>query len=91
MHSEQFDVLWSIESISHYQNIAEFFASASRLLKTGRPFAITDFFQKENLTREATRKFIDPSKRACSWNYQRWMTTNNFHIERACKSCTAKV
>ena len=61
MHfQKQFDVLWSIESISHYQNIAGFFASASRLLKPGGSFAITDFFKKENLTCEATRKFIDP-------------------------------
>src|SRR6195256_3640221 len=61
MHfQKQFDLLWSIESISHYQNIAGFFASASRLLKPGGSFAITDFFKKENLTREATRKFIDP-------------------------------
>jgi cyclopropane fatty-acyl-phospholipid synthase-like methyltransferase len=61
MHfQKQFDVLWSIESISHYQNIPEFFASASKLLEPGGSFAITDFFKKENLTRDVTREFIDP-------------------------------
>src|SRR6267378_3829371 len=50
MHfQKQFDVLWSVESISHYQNIAGFFASAARLLKPGGSFAITDFFKKENV------------------------------------------
>ena len=57
---KQFDVLWSVESISHYQNIQGFFASAAKLLKPGGSFAVTDWFKKENLTRAETRKFIDP-------------------------------
>jgi tocopherol O-methyltransferase len=56
----KFDVLWSVESISHYENISGFFASAAKLLKPGGCFAITDWFKKENLTRTETRKFIDP-------------------------------
>src|ERR1700693_6278742 len=55
-----FDVLWSVESISHYQNRQGFFASAAKLLKPGGSFAIIDWFKKENLTRAETRKFIDP-------------------------------
>jgi tocopherol O-methyltransferase len=57
---KQFDVLWSVESICHYQNLPGFFASAAKLLKQGGSFAITDWFKKENLTRAETRKFIDP-------------------------------
>lgn len=57
---KQFDVLWSVESISHYQNIQGFFASAAKLLKPGGSFAVTDRFKKENLTRAETSKFIDP-------------------------------
>ncbi len=57
---KQFDVLWSVESISHYQNLRWFFASAAKLLKSRGSFAITDWFKKENLTRAQTRKFIDP-------------------------------
>jgi cyclopropane fatty-acyl-phospholipid synthase-like methyltransferase len=60
---KQFDVLWSVESISHYQNLEAFFASAAKLLKAGGSFAITDWFKKENLTRAETRKFIDPIER----------------------------
>jgi tocopherol O-methyltransferase len=57
---KQFDVLWSVESISHYQNRQGFFASAAKLLKPGGSFAITDWFKKENLTREETRNVIEP-------------------------------
>jgi cyclopropane fatty-acyl-phospholipid synthase-like methyltransferase len=57
---KQFDVLWSVESISHYQNLPQFFASAAKLLKPSGTFAITDWFKKENLTPEETRKSIEP-------------------------------
>jgi tocopherol O-methyltransferase len=60
---KQFDVLWSVESISHYQNLEAFFASAAKLLKPGGSFAITDWFKKKNLTRAETRRFIDPIER----------------------------
>jgi tocopherol O-methyltransferase len=61
---KKFDVLWSVESISHYQNVRGFFASAAKLLKPGGSFAITDWFKKENLTRTETRKFIHPIERS---------------------------
>jgi tocopherol O-methyltransferase len=57
---KKFDVLWSVESISHYQNREQFFASAAKLLKPGGSFAITDWFRKENLTAAETQKYIDP-------------------------------
>ncbi len=57
---KQFDLLWSVESISHYEHREKFFASAARLLKPGGLFAITDWFKKENLTPVETGKFIDP-------------------------------
>src|SRR5882762_5828723 len=47
---KKFDILWSVESISHYQNREQFFASAARLLRPGGSFAITDWFKKEKLT-----------------------------------------
>ena len=57
---ECFDVLWSVESISHYQNIAKFFASAVKLLKPGGTLAITDWFKKNNLTPREHKKFLHP-------------------------------
>ncbi|MGB2591315.1 MAG: class I SAM-dependent methyltransferase [Candidatus Acidiferrum sp.] len=57
---EPFDVLWSVESISHYQDLGKFFASASRLLKPGGTMAITDWFKKDGLTPEQSRKALGP-------------------------------
>jgi cyclopropane fatty-acyl-phospholipid synthase-like methyltransferase len=57
---KQFDLLWSVESISHYQNLPAFFTSAAKLLKPGGSFAITDWFKKTNLSPAANRKFIAP-------------------------------
>jgi len=55
-----FDLLWCVESISHYQDREKFFASAAKLLKPGGCFALTDWFKRENLTHTETRKFIEP-------------------------------
>ena len=57
---QPFDLLWSIESISHYQDPREFFASAVRFLKPGGTFALTDWFKKENLSAAENKKFIEP-------------------------------
>ena len=57
---KQFDLLWAVESISHLERRAEFFASAAKLLKPGGIFAITDWFKKKNLTCEENKRFIDP-------------------------------
>ena len=61
MHlAEQFDVLWSVESISHYQDPRKFFASAAKLLKPGGCFALTDWFRKEDISPADKKKFIEP-------------------------------
>ena len=59
----QFDVLWSVESMSHYHDLEKFFASAVKFLKPGGTFAITDWFKKENLTPAETKKLIEPIDR----------------------------
>ncbi len=57
---DSFDVAWSVESISHYQDIPRFFASAAALLRPGGTVAITDWFRKEGLTpREHKRSLHD--------------------------------
>jgi tocopherol O-methyltransferase len=87
MHfQKQFDLLWSVESISHYQRREEFFASAAKLLKPGGLFAITDWFKKENLTRAETRKFIDPIEKGMLVelqimdDYEHFLTSNGLQI-----------
>jgi tocopherol O-methyltransferase len=83
---KQFEVLWSVESISHYQNPREFFASAAKLLKPGGTFAITDWFKKGNLTRAETRKFIDPIEEGMFVElqvmdtYEKFLTANGLQI-----------
>jgi tocopherol O-methyltransferase len=58
--SQQFDLLWSVESISHYYDPRKFFASAVKFLKPGGCFALTDWFQKENLSPAEKKIFIHP-------------------------------
>ena len=55
-----FDVLWSVESISHYHDRKKFFTSAAKLLKPGGIIALTDWFKRPNLSRAEIRKFINP-------------------------------
>ncbi len=57
---ETFDVVWSIESISHYPHRERFFALAAQCLKPGGTLAITDWFKKEGLALRENKKFIQP-------------------------------
>jgi tocopherol O-methyltransferase len=61
--SQPFDLLWSVESISHCHDRRSFFANAVRHLKAGGVFALTDWFKRPGLTPAQTRKFIDPIER----------------------------
>jgi tocopherol O-methyltransferase len=58
--AQPFDLLWSVESISHYLDPRKFFASAVKFLKPGGCFALTDWFQKENLSPADKKEFIEP-------------------------------
>jgi len=58
--SKPFDLLWSVESISHYQDPRSFFASAVKFLRPGGTFALTDWFKKEDLSPAENRQFIEP-------------------------------
>ena len=58
-----FDLLWSVESISHYHDHRSFFANAARFLKPGGTFALTDWFKRADLSAAQTRRFIEPIER----------------------------
>jgi len=83
---KQFDLLWSVESISHYEHCKEFFASAARLLKRDGLFAITDWFKKDNLTSKESKKFIDPIEKGMLVQlhvmdeYEHFLTSNKLQI-----------
>jgi tocopherol O-methyltransferase len=55
-----FDVIWSVESISHYPNQEKFFASAAKLLRPNGTMAITDWFKKDGLTPREHKKYLQP-------------------------------
>jgi tocopherol O-methyltransferase len=83
---KQFDLLWSVESISHYERREAFFAAAAKLLKPGGLFAITDWFKKENLTPAETREFIDPIEKGMLVelqvmdDYEDYLSSNGLQI-----------
>ena len=56
---ELFDVVWSVESISHYQSKETFFASAARLLKANGTMAFIDWFKREDLHGSEYTKYIE--------------------------------
>ncbi|HXX15462.1 MAG TPA: class I SAM-dependent methyltransferase [Candidatus Eremiobacteraceae bacterium] len=58
--AKQFELLWSVESISHYHDRRRFFLNAVRFLKPGGTFALTDWFKRAGLSPAQTRKFIRP-------------------------------
>jgi tocopherol O-methyltransferase len=82
----QFDFLWSVESISHYQDLRKFFASVAKLLKPNGTFALTDWFKKENLTPAQTREFIAPIEAGMFVelqtmdDYAQFLTSNGLQI-----------
>ncbi len=84
--SHRFDVLWSVESISHYQDRPQFFASAAKLLKPHGTFAITDWFKEDNLTSVQTRNLIEPIEKGMFVelqtmdDYARYLTANGLQI-----------
>lgn len=61
MHFDRpFDVIWSVESISHYQDREKFFATAAELLKPGGTLALIDWFKKDHLKPADHKRFIEP-------------------------------
>jgi tocopherol O-methyltransferase len=83
---ECFDVLWSVESISHYQDVPRFFATASKLLNPSGVLAVIDWFQRDDLAPNQQAKFIDPIEKSMlvklhtMENYCQWMRNNGLHI-----------
>ena len=87
MHFAQpFDVLWSVESISHYHDPRKFFGSAVKFLKPGGCFALTDWFQKENISAADRKKFIEPIERGMMVelrgmdHYSDFLVSSGLHI-----------
>ncbi len=86
---ELFDVVWSVESVSHYQEISQFFSSAARSLKPDGIVAMTDWFKKENLEQRAHKQFISPIEKSMlvelhtMKDYEGWMGENGLQITKS--------
>ncbi len=81
-----FDVVWSVESVSHYQDIGKFFASAANLLQPNGTLALIDWFKKENLNQAEYKKNILPIEKGMlvelrtMQDYQRMMKLSGLEI-----------
>ena len=58
--SGPFDVIWSVEMISHLNNRDNLFRRASELLRPGGKMCITDWWKEEGLSEAQTKKYIEP-------------------------------
>ena len=90
MHFEKpFDVLWSVESISHYQDIPRFFSTAARYLKSGGTLALTDWFKQKPLPPRDHKKFLHPIEDGMlvelhtMRDYQDWLAASGFTVIRS--------
>jgi tocopherol O-methyltransferase len=84
--AQPFDLLWSVESISHYHDPRKFFASAVKFLKPGGCFALTDWFRKDNLSTADKKKFIEPIEKGMMVelrgmdDYNSFLVSSGLHV-----------
>jgi len=84
-----FDVVWSVESISHYQDIEKFFASAAKLLKPNGTVAVIDWFKKPNLNPAEYKQQIIPIEKGMlvelgtMQEYEAWMRSSGLKIRKS--------
>ena len=87
--SKSFDVLWSIESISHYQDVPRFFANATKLLNPGGTFALTDWFKQPSLSPNEHRKFLSPIEEGMlvelhtMYDYENYLASAGLQVTRS--------
>jgi tocopherol O-methyltransferase len=60
---DKFDVVWSIEAISHFTNKTGFFTQAAKMLKPGGTLALIDWFKQTQLPAAQHRAYITPIER----------------------------
>lgn len=60
---DKFNVVWSIEAISHFTNKPRFFIRAAEMLKPGGTLALIDWFKQEHLPAARHRAYITPIER----------------------------
>jgi len=61
---DQFDVVWSVEAISHLDKKTDCFRSIAPLMKAGAKLVVADWFKSHAATAAQERKFLEPIERA---------------------------
>ena len=61
--SDNFDVVWSIEAISHFADTAGFFSKAAELMNPAGTLALIDWFKQDDLSESQYRELIAPIER----------------------------
>ena len=83
---ELFDVVWSIESISHYRDIAGFFASVAKLLPSNGTVALIDWFKKPDQNPAHYKRDFLPIERGMllrlrtMGEYESWMKASGLEV-----------
>jgi tocopherol O-methyltransferase len=62
--AKPFDVVWSIEAVSHLNNPKNFFGLCERSLRPGGVIAVMDWFEAEGLTASQSKKYMGPIRRS---------------------------
>ena len=81
-----FDLVWSVESVSHYQEIPKFFTAVAKLLQPNGTLALIDWFKKENLDEKQYKKEILPIEKGMLvelgtiQDYQKMMRASGLEI-----------
>jgi tocopherol O-methyltransferase len=61
---DRFDVVWSVEAISHLSNRRDSIRSMARVLEHGGQLVIADWFKSPTTTAAQERQFLEPIERA---------------------------
>ncbi len=80
---KEFDIIWSVEALSHLDDQEKFFKNAAELLLQGGKFAIIDWFKRENLSEEDENRFIKPIKEGALTPEMKTMSDYKTYIEEA--------
>jgi tocopherol O-methyltransferase len=60
---DRYDIVWSVEAISHLHKKMDCFRAMARLLEVGGKLVIADWFKSNTATATEERKFLEPIER----------------------------
>lgn len=79
----EYDAIWSIEAISHFDNQETFFANIAESVKKAGIIAVIDWFKAENLSSADVEKYIDPIRKGMLTPNMKTMSDYKLYLENA--------